>query len=207
MLRNLILASLLAASAAPVLAQDSSTAETRRQRFLRPSAEAVLGMRARLELTERQITDLNRLRQENLRQRQEEMTARMELQSRLRSGDITRDQFAAELGKRRDAVGRRLGDETTDRVSAVLSDAQNEKLQTLRRQEFRQRLNQRGFRGGEGRGFGPSRGGFGNRSFGPGGRGIERGQREIRGQRGGEVEQPRVRLRHGGEERRPGTAG
>lgn len=210
MFRDFIVVSLLMASAAPMLAQDSSTAQTRRHRVLRPSAESVLGMRARLELTERQIADLTRIRQENLRFRQEEMTARMELQSRLRAGDITRDQFAAELGKRREAVGARLGSQGTDRVSGVLTDAQREKLRTLRRQEFRQRVGQRGFRSerGQGRGFGPGRGGFGNRSFGPGRRGPGRGDDGIRGRREGDTaERPQFRFRRGGEERGPATSG
>lgn len=173
-------------------------------------------MRARLELTDRQIADLTRIRQDNLRVRQEEMTARMELQSRLRAGDITQDQFAAEMGKRREAIGARLGGEGTDRVSAVLSEAQREKLQTLRRQEFRQRLGQRGFRGGQGqgRGSGPGRGGFGHRSFGPGqgrggpGRGFGPGGAWLRDRRDGDTaERPRFRLRGDGEERGSGTSG
>lgn len=214
MLRNFILVSLLAASAAPILAQDSSTVQARRQRILRPSAESVLGMRARLELTERQIADLTRIRQENLRLRQEEMTARMELQSRLRAGDITRDQFAAELDKRRERVGARLGSQGTDRVSAVLNEAQREELQTLRRQEFRQRVGQRGFRGGQGqgRGFGPGRRGFGNRSFGPGragpGRGFGPGGAGLRDRRDGDNgERRQFRIHRDGEERGPAISG
>ncbi len=216
MFRHLALVSLLAASTVPAFAQDSSAAQSRRQRLLRPSAEAVLSMRARLELTDRQIADLTRIRQDNLRVRQEEMTARMELQSRLRAGDITQDQFAAEMGKRREAIGARLGGEGTDRVSAVLSEAQREKLQTLRRQEFRQRLGQRGFRGGQGqgRGSGPGRGGFGHRSFGPGqgrggpGRGFGPGGAWLRDRRDGDTaERPRFRLRGDGEERGSGTSG
>lgn len=201
MIRPLILASLLVATALPALAQDSSTATPRGQRLLRPSAESVLGMRARLELTERQIADLTRIRQENLRVRQEEMTARMDLQSRLRAGDITRDQFGAEMAKRREAIGARIGSEGTARVSGVLTDAQREKLQTLRRQEFRQRLGERGFRRGQGqgRGLAPGRGGLGSRGFGPGRGGIGTGGREFRGWAGNDGERPRLRLRRGGD--------
>jgi len=216
MFRNLILVSLLAASATPILAQDWSAGQPRRQRFLRSSAEAVLGMRARLELADAQIADLTRIRQENLRVRQEEMMGRMELQSRLRAGDITRDQFAAELDKRREAVGARTGSQGTDRVSAVLNESQREKLQTLRRQEFRQRLGQRGFRSGqgEGRGFGPGRGGFGNRSLGPGrgrggpARGFGPGGAGLRERGDGDTgEGPRFRFRRDGEARSPVNSG
>jgi len=218
MLRNFILVSLLAASAAPMLAQDSSTVQTRRQRILRPSAESVLGMRARLDLTDRQIADLTRIREENLRVRQEEMTARMELQSRLRAGDTTRDQFGAEVEKRGGALRARVrgGDADADRVSGVLTDAQREKLQTLRRQEFRQRVGQRGLRGGQGqgRGFGPGQGGFGNRSFGPGrgrggpARGFGPGGAGLRERWDGDNgERRQLRIRRGGEERGPATSG
>lgn len=136
----------------PVLAQarplprrpmpDSVTARDRAPIGPGASAEDILGRRARLGLTQDQITRLNTLRRETVQARQGEMAAALELRSQLRAGEITRDRFLADLTKRREAARQQVS-ARAERVGAVLTDAQREQLGSMRRQEVMQRMGDR----------------------------------------------------------------
>jgi len=148
------------------------------------AAERVLGMRAQLGLSAQQIDKLEAIRKEQLAERKTRMSEMLDLRSRLQAGDITRDQFRADLESRREAM-RARGPQAGNRVREVLTDGQREKLQTMRRDAFRRQraMAARGRefrRGGRANpGFGRERfrrGGFGPGAFGPGrGPALQRG--------------------------------
>ncbi len=176
MIRQIVSIGLLVGVVLPaaVAAQEGQEpAQTSRMRAP-VSAEAVLGMRARLELTEDQIVQLSRLREQDVARRQDQMAWALDLRSRLQAGDLSRDEFAAQMSKAREGF-RERGQARTEQVTGLLSDAQREKFGTIRREAFRQRarMNAQGSRG-QGR-AGAARGQRGMRG------GIQRG----RGNRGG----------------------
>jgi len=148
--------------AAPTVAQDSTARSPRLPPT--PSAETVLRLREKLELTEEQVAQLDALRREALATRQAHMAQMMELRSRQLAGELSPEEWRAEITKQRDEARERMGTRD-DRVAGVLTEAQRERLTDLRRQEWRQQgWMGRGERWGRGR-FGPGMGG-------PGGPGL-----------------------------------
>lgn len=178
---TLFLTALALALATPLSAQNPPAEQERRPALRFPLvAEEVLGMRARLDLDQKQIDQLSAIRKESVARRQQEMAAILDLRSRLQSGEITRDEFQAQMAKRREVATPRRAQQA-DRITSLLTDAQREKLPALRREEFRNRMGSgfgrgRGFGFGRGRGFTPgaglgprfNRGGGFGRGFGPG---------------------------------------
>lgn len=129
------------------------------------SVERALRLRDTLQLTDDQVAQLQALRQEAVADRQAEMGRFIDARSRFGAGELTRDEFRAELDSRREEV-RSRSDEREERFSAILTEEQREQLTAARRRAFR--MGGRGAWPGEGRGFrdwgppGPRRG------YGPG---------------------------------------
>ena len=64
-----------------------------------PDAETVLALRDRLELTDEQVEALHRIRRERLEARSSRREAMDELRSRLRAGEITRQEMRASVAE------------------------------------------------------------------------------------------------------------
>lgn len=116
---------LLAGAAAPLGAQDAPTRT--------PDVGTILRLRERLELSEEQVARLNELRRQEVARRAEFQRELAELRSRLRAGEIRRSELMAFLEEHREAArDARRG--LRERMDAVLSGAQKERLSELRRQ-------------------------------------------------------------------------
>jgi len=167
--RTLGVLSLALAMAAPGSGQDSTTRSLRTPPG--PSAETVLRLREKLELTDAQVAQLDALRREALATRQAHMAQMMELRSRQLAGELTPEECSAEMAKRRDQAREQMG-ARDDRVAGILTETQRTQLTELRRHEWRQQgwmgrggrrdgvrfgPGMRG-RGGSGWGYGPDAG-------------------------------------------------
>ena len=124
-----------------------------------PSAEAVLRLREQLNLTDAQVNRLEVLRQEGVAARRERMAERLDLQSQLQAGRMTREQLQERLRTRADQAPSG-GQAPGERVRAVLTDQQRLRLAELQVEQLRRQMQaQRGGRqlqrGGIGRGMGP----------------------------------------------------
>lgn len=150
-------------------AQDAGA---RRGSRMTAEPERIMALRERLELTEDQLTALEELRMEGV-QRRAEARARMdEVRSRLRAGEIERNEMRAMVQELRDT--RPDADDRRARIEGILTEDQLQSLRDVR---------DRGFRG--------RRGAFrGSRGQIRGGRGTVRGPRA--GVRGGRA---RVRMK------------
>jgi len=96
------------------------------------SAEMIMSMRERLELTEAQLSALDEIRRETVQRRSTEMADMAEMRSRLRAGQIRRSEMMAFMEDRQEA-NQGLAEQRRVRVEAVLSEAQIEALQSMRR--------------------------------------------------------------------------
>jgi len=136
------------------------------------SVEAIMRARERLELTEQQIAQLDAIRQEAVAQRSAEMARIAELRSQLEAGQIRRSDLMAAMEDQQDARQGRA-EERRASIESVLTEAQRESLDTMRRRVDRQRpgagrAGPRARRGGPGRGIGPGPGAEPGRGPGPG---------------------------------------
>lgn len=125
--------------AAPALAQHPGYhrghgGDQPRQRPI--SAEAALRHREQLKLTERQVTDLTAIRREGLKARQEQIAARMELSSRFRAGELSREEFRNQMHGRRDGAAP-LARQHQERVHGVLDETQRTALSDMVRSDRR----------------------------------------------------------------------
>lgn len=158
-------------------AQESEAERTRSVRS--PSVEAVMSMRDRLKLTEDQISSLDAIRAERVRERNAVRAEMEEMRSRLRAGQIPRSEMMAYMEQRREAQTG-VNEARRGELEGILNETQLGTLDDMRtraRSFARGRASARGDRGVRAsRGDRASRGG---RSF----RGS-RGERSFRGARG-----------------------
>lgn len=141
---------LVAFGAAPLAAQQTTPpTQNPDQQGVPASAEMILGLRQRLNLTQDQVNQLETLRKQQLAQRETLLRERMDLMSQFRAGDLNRDTLRQRLMARRDAQ-RQTIQKDRDRIGQILQPQQRDQLMQLRRQAMRGRGMARG-----GRGFGP----------------------------------------------------
>lgn len=194
--RQMMLAAMLVAVAAPALAQQppqprqGQQAPERRQAMQRqmqtrmqagPGPEMILRLREQLNLTEAQVNRLEALRQESVNRQRERTAEMLDLRSRMQAGQVTREQMQERMRARAEAAPAE-GQAPGERVRAVLTDQQRLQLaelqvQQLRRQVQMQQRGRPGIRGGAGREMRPGQRGMapGNRMAPPGrGPGMER---------------------------------
>jgi hypothetical protein len=114
------------------------------------SAEAIMGARERLELTEQQVQQLDAIRREAVARRTAEMAEIAELRSQLQAGQIRQSDLMAVMEDQRDAREART-EERRASIDAILTEAQRESVQQMRRRADRQRPGV-GPRGGAGSG-------------------------------------------------------
>lgn len=125
-----------------------------------PGPEMVLRLREQLNLTEAQVNRLEALRQEGVTAQRDRMAERLDLQSQLRAGRVTREQVQERMRARAEAAPA-ARQPIGERVRAVLNDQQRLRLAELRVEQMqRQMAMQRGGRmmqrGGMGRGMAPA---------------------------------------------------
>lgn len=151
-----------------------------------PSPEMVMSLRDRLELTEDQLQALEELRSEWVAERSARRAEMEEMRSRLRAGEIDRDEIRTWMQDRRsgaadEAEGRRA------RLEAILDEDQLRTLNDIRVRRAEMRGRRGAIRGGR---PGMRRGGRpgmrrGGRDRSP--RGAIRGPRAFRGDRPGMI--------------------
>jgi hypothetical protein len=102
------------------------------------SVESIMGARERLELTDQQVQQLDAIRRDAVAERNAERAQIAELQSQLQAGQIRRSQLMAAMEDQRDA---RQASAAQRRASleSVLTEAQRESVQQMRRRGARQR--------------------------------------------------------------------
>ena len=178
-------------AALPLVAAEGQRGRSRAQREPRPvGVEQLLRARERLELTEAQIVRLQEFRREDVGRRQANSNEMLELRSRLEVGDATREEMREWMDGRREALQSQR-DQQQERVNALLTEDQRQRINTLRSQ-----------RGRAGRGM--QRGGTrGGRSAARGSRGRGSDRRSFRGQRGRGRSDVRGRARLDRRGRRP----
>ena len=110
--------------------------------------EGIMRARERLELSEDQVSQLDEIRRESVQRRTGEMAQLQELRSRLDAGQIRRSEVMAFMEDRREER-QALAEQQRERVEAVLTEAQLETLQEMRRA----RRSDRGFGPGGRRGM------------------------------------------------------
>lgn len=131
---------------------ESATAQAtpERRRAVRGSAvESIMSMRDRLELTDDQISALDRIRAERVQERSTLQAEMAEMRSRLQAGQIRQSEMMAFLEDRADAR-RDDAEERQAEIEAILDEAQIEMLDDLRtrtRAFVRGRASARGGRG------------------------------------------------------------
>lgn len=126
----------------------------------RAGVEMILRQRERLELSEDQVRQLDQIRQEAVARRTAHQAEMAELASKVRAGQMEASALREQMQARRDAATE-IQTQQRDRVEALLTDAQKEKLQewggrarafqmgrTSAMRGFAGRAPQPGFRGG-----------------------------------------------------------
>lgn len=116
-----------------------------------PGLEMIMRMRERLELTEDQIAQLDAIRQETVARRTAHRAEMDELRSQVRAGQLEREALREAMEARRETA-EAMRDATRERVDAILTEAQREELDTLRREGRAFMRGRAGVRRG-GRGF------------------------------------------------------
>ena len=97
------------------------------------SAEHLLGVRELLDLSDEQVTQLEELRVAALEQRQAQSARMLDLQSRLRAGDLEPEEWR-ELMAERGAPNRATNARDHEQVRAILTEEQEARLNTMRAQ-------------------------------------------------------------------------
>lgn len=95
-----------------------------------PSPEMIMSLRDRLELTDDQLAALEQLRAEGVDHRTQARAQMEEMRSRLRAGEIGRDEMRAFMQEMR-ASGPNAGDRRA-RIEGILTEDQLESLQETR---------------------------------------------------------------------------
>ena len=124
-------------------AQDT---EGRRGSRMTASPERIMSMRERLGLTEDQLQALEQLRAEDVDQRARRRAQMDEMRSRLRAGEIERDEMRAFMEELRD--GQSNAGDRSARVEGILTEDQLESLQEVRTRRAGFRGNRGSVRGG-----------------------------------------------------------
>jgi hypothetical protein len=125
--------------AAPAAGQQPGSPRGARGEGPRPRAvpvEAALRHRQQLKLTEQQVADLTALREAGVKARQQHLAQVMELTSRFRAGEVSREEFRQQMHARRDEaapVGRQQG----ERLNAILDDTQRTTLRNMVQADMR----------------------------------------------------------------------
>jgi hypothetical protein len=189
--RNVLILGLAVAVSAPAMAQQppqpgqprpGQQLPERRQAMQRqmqtrmqagPAPELVLRLREELNLTEAQINRLEALRQEGVTAQRDRIAERLDLQSQLQAGRITREQVQERMRARAEAA-QATPQPIGERVRAVLNDQQRLRLaelqvQQMQRQLAMQRGGRQALRGSPGRGVGPGQRPMMRGMMGPGG--------------------------------------
>ena len=169
----LVMVTVLATGATGVSAQQGRRGPQGRGGQDRQGAgvESIMRLSESLELTEDQVGQLDAIRRENVQRRTAEMAQTTEIQSQYAAGLIRRSDVMAATEDRRDAAREQQGQQR-ERLQSILTEAQQESLNGLRRQN----------RASAGRG---DRGGQQGRGAFRGNRGGRQGRRSFRGNRGG----------------------
>lgn len=156
------------------------------------SVEAILRSREQLELSEQQVQQLDQIRRGAVAERNAEMAQLAELRSQLAAGQIRRSDVMALMEDQQEARQART-EERRASIESILTEAQLDSVQQMRRRGDRQRAGLGRARPGIGRsapGFGPGR----RQGFAPGGRqGFAPGSRRDfapGGRRGADVGGP-----------------
>lgn len=98
--------------------------------------EAALRHRQQLKLTEKQVADLTALREEGVKTRQQHLAQVLELTSRFRAGEVSREEFRQQMHARRDAAAP-FGRQQGERLNAILDDTQRTALRDMVRADMR----------------------------------------------------------------------
>jgi hypothetical protein len=149
--RSLLTLGLGIALTAPVFAQAPRGHHGQQGDSPRPrpaGVEAALRHREQLKLTERQVTDLTALREESVKARQQRFNEVLELSSRFRAGELTREEFRSQMHQRRDAMAP-AGRQQAERLHGILDETQRTALHDMVRAD--QRAMRRHFDGMGGR--------------------------------------------------------
>ena len=126
--------------------------------------ESIMSLRARLELTEDQMDQLDAIRRENLRLRTAAMAEMTEVKSQYAAGLIRRSDVMAAMEDREEAR-RGLAEQQRESLQAILTEGQQESLNSARRQARASRSDGRRGRGGQRRFRGDGGGQQGRGSF------------------------------------------
>ena len=94
-----------------------------------PGVEMILRQRERLELTEAQVAQLDKIRQELVAQRTAHQAEMAELRSKVRAGESEPAALREQLQARRDSA-QQIRAQQQERVQAILTDAQKDSLQS-----------------------------------------------------------------------------
>lgn len=150
--------------------------------------EMILRQREQLQLTESQVQQLDQIREEAVQRRTAHQAEMAELRSKVMAGETKPEELRQAMQARRDSASA-IATQQRERVQAILTDAQKQKIEEWRTQAraFRMgrmsamrggrpgMMGRRGFRGRfpgmGGRGFGPGMG----QGWGPDGMGFRRG--------------------------------
>lgn len=100
--------------------------------------EGLLRQRERLELTEQQTAQLRAFREQAVQSRQRRTAELLELRSRMRAGELSREEFRRQLSQRR-ASERTGAEESRERILEVLTEQQQQRLQQGRREALARR--------------------------------------------------------------------
>jgi Spy/CpxP family protein refolding chaperone len=93
--------------------------------------ERILRMKEQLKLTDAQVSQLDAIRKEQVAKRQQEATARIELDSRIAAGLAKREETRDELRDRVEKL-RDESEKTQERVNKILTEEQRDKLRDER---------------------------------------------------------------------------
>lgn len=189
----LILATVLATGATDLTAQRGQRGPQMRggQGRQERGVESIMRLRESLELTEDQVSQLDAIRRENVQRRTAEMAQQTEIQSQYAAGLIRRSDVMAATEDRQDAAREEQGQQR-ERLQSILTEAQQESLNGLRRQD----------RASAGPGFRSGRPGHQGRGVSRGNRGGQQGRGAFRGNRGGQQGRGAFRNNRGGQQGR-----
>lgn len=143
--------------------------------------EMVLSVRDQLGLNEEQIAELNELREQMVGIRTSHRSAMASLRSRLRAGEIDREEMRTSMEAIRSGAPQ-MQEEMQARIASILDEEQLASLEELRQQRRPAARNGRGMRRGGGPGAmggpgmrGDAPGGISSDAMRPGGRGLRKG--------------------------------
>jgi len=107
-----------------------------------PAAERVLAVREHLQLRDDQLQELEEMRREAVDRRMAALGEVEELRSRVRAGDLARDELRAHVRERFE-VAREVREQDRERLEGLLDEGQLEAWQELQRERFAGRRGER----------------------------------------------------------------